>query len=155
MRNRFRMALALIATLPAAEGAMAHAAVVESRMVPGILIEAMYETGEPMSQAQVTVYGPADPARPALTGLTDESGVFGFVPTPGETGSWAVQVRQAGHGSMTHIRIGESSGPSTIQERSPASFNVLQRLIMAAAVIWGFIGTALFFNRRRRSHASS
>jgi len=155
MGNMPRMALALIATLLASEVAMAHAAFVEARTVPGVLIEAAYETGEPMAQAQVTVYGPTDPARPAMTGLTDEYGVFGFVPTPGETGSWAVQVRQAGHGAMAHVRVEGSSDASTIHEPSSSPVTGLQRLIITAAVIWGFIGTALFFTRRRPSNAST
>jgi nickel transport protein len=154
--NAARMALALVALVSSAEVAMAHAALVEARLVPGILVEAVYDTGEPMVGAQVTVYGPTDPTQPRMTGLTDTSGRFGFVPTPADAGSWAVQVRQAGHGGMAYLRIDGHAGPAAGPvETSTSRMSMSQRLVMGFSVVWGFIGTALFFARRRSVHASS
>lgn len=137
----------------AASPVLAHGAMIEGSVVPSIAVRAAYDTGEPMAQGQVSVFAPSDPARPWLTGVSDDEGRFSFVPDPHEEGVWAVQVRQAGHGAIVHVRLGADgaeTGPAAAAGADP-----LQRAIMAGAVVWGFIGTALFFWRGRRGHAHS
>lgn len=139
----------------AASPVLAHGAMIEGSVVPAIAVRAAYDTGEPMARGQVSVFAPSDPARPRLTGVSDDDGRFSFVPDPGEEGVWAVQVRQAGHGAIVHVRVdaaGAEAGPSPA---TTAGADPLQRAIMAGAVVWGFIGTALFFWRGRRGHAHS
>lgn len=136
-------------TTPAA----AHGALVEYRQVPGLVIEARYESGQPMAGAQITVYAPDNPTEPWLTGTGDQDGHFSFVPDPQLSGTWTVQARQAGHGGMAHIELAaadqhrqEATAPRPAA--GPPTTTAGQRWLMAGAVIWGFIGTALFFFRR-------
>lgn len=124
----------------------AHGAKIEYDVIgQEVVITAAYDSGEPMAGAQVTVYAPNAPAVPWLTGTCDDDGRFSFTPDAAISGSWAVQVRQAGHGDIIHIPIGESAG----EAGDSGGFTTLQIVIMSACVIWGFIGTALFFLRRK------
>lgn len=146
--------------------AQAHAAIMKYKIAPAISLEAMYEGGEPMAQAQITVYAPDNPADPWLMGKTDEKGRFTFTPDQTITGEWAVQARQAGHGAMLHIELGgekpagdAANSDSTKAEIAPTQTaqvhttgqTPMQRGIMIASVVWGFIGTGLFFSRKRKS----
>jgi nickel transport protein len=99
-----------------------------------------------MAGGQVTVYAPDDPSQPWLTGVCDDEGRFTFTPDPEIPGTWDVQVRQAGHGDMVHIPIGAEGATA-----ASTSVSTLQIVLMAAATVWGFVGTALFFSRRRSS----
>lgn len=110
----------------------------------GIEIIAVYDGGQPMAGAQVAVFAPNEPAEPVLTGVCDDDGRFFFVPDPEIPGVWEVRVRDAGHGGMLRIDVaaGEiASGEST-------SLTNAQRALMALAVTWGLIGTALYFRRK-------
>ena len=124
----------------------AHGAKIEYDMVGHeITITAAYDSGEPMAGAQVTVYAPDNPSTPWLTGTCDDNGRFSFSADATKPGSWAVQVRQAGHGDIVHIPVGEIADGTG----DSGGFTTLQIVIMSACVIWGFIGTALFFARRK------
>jgi nickel transport protein len=107
-------------------------------------VTALYETGEPMAGAQVTVYAPGDPSTPWLTGACDQNGRFTFTPEPSKPGTWDVQVRQAGHGGIVHIPVGES-----VAETGGGTYTPLQTVLMVACVLWGLVGTALFFAGRK------
>ena len=114
------------------------------KIIQTIEIEASYDSGEPMANAQITVYGPDDPVKPWLQGTADPRGRFIF--TPDAVGSWEVKVRKAGHGEIVRISIGDRG------QKSPLStVNPLQKLAITAAVIWGFVGTALFFSRYNKN----
>lgn len=124
--------------------AYAHGVIVDYMVDTTIKIVARYDTGEPMAGAQVVVYAPDDPAVPWLTGVCDEEGCFTFTPDASKPGIWVVQVRKAGHGGMVHIPVGESVAATT----GVGGFSVLQIVLMSMCVIWGFVGTALYFSRR-------
>lgn len=152
--------------------AHAHGVNITYQETQAIALEARYEGGQPMSGAQVAVFSPADPQTPWLRGTADESGRFIFAPDPAQPGNWEVQVRQAGHGEILVIPIGgdgamgtaESAAPATRApatspsatnssiSRSSSGLTPIQRFIMAASVIWGCVGTALFFSRRPKAH---
>jgi nickel transport protein len=100
-----------------------------------------------MAGAQVAVYAPDDPTTPWLTGVCDDEGVFSFTPDTSKPGTWDVQVRLAGHGGIIHIPVGEGAAASG----GLGGYSWLQIAIMATCVIWGSIGTALYFRRRRRA----
>ncbi len=133
--------------------AFAHAAYIQLSPVRGVEVRAAYDSGEPMAGAQVRVFAPDAPTRVWAQGLTDESGVYRFVPDPAIDGAWAVQVRQAGHGAMGEIRLEPTSvSAAEVALPLPASASgpdPLQKALMAGAIIWGFIGTALYFKRPR------
>ena len=140
------MLVLLLALGLLAATAYAHGARVEYTVQMTVEIHAAYDTGESMASGQVTVYAPDDPSTPWLTGICDEEGRFTFTPDPARPGIWDVQVRQAGHGDMVHIPIGENVALSGGTGSTP-----LQIVLMAACVLWGFVGTALFFLRRGKS----
>lgn len=144
MRWKLVLPLALLLALGLTMTASAHGAKIEYTISMAVEILATYDTDEPMSGGQVTVYAPDAPSTPWLTGACDEEGRFTFTPDTSMPGSWDVQVRQSGHGDMVHIPIGEDMAVS-----GSTGYTPLQIVLMGASVVWGFIGTALFFSRRR------
>jgi nickel transport protein len=139
----FIFALALCLVLPIQ--AYAHGARIEYVVDMAIEIVAMYDNGEPMGGAQVMVYAPDDLTDPWLTGLCDDEGRFTFVPDGTKPGTWDVQVRQAGHGDIVHIPVGEGA----VSTESSGGYSTLQIVLMSVCVIWGIIGTALYLSRRK------
>ncbi|MDY6796644.1 MAG: carboxypeptidase regulatory-like domain-containing protein [Actinomycetota bacterium] len=142
-------AIALIITglllILGAPEAMAHGVAISYTTSEGIEIAACYDNGEPMSEAQVTVYAPGEPSDPWLTGTCDEEGKFFFVPDTELPGTWEVKVRQAGHGDIISIEVEEGA----VESGGSTGFTWLQKAIMSLAVLWGLAGTALYFRRRK------
>ncbi len=126
--------------------AAAHGVQISSAMVNGIEITALYDSGQPMAGGQVNVYAPDDPLEPWLTGTCDEQGKFFFIPDYSKPGLWEVQVRLAGHGDLVRIEI---TGSEEAVVTGATGLSSLQKAVMALTVIWGAVGTALFFSRRR------
>lgn len=155
-------------------------------MEMGVTVEveimAAFDTGDPMSEGQVSVYTPNDPINPWLVGDCDENGHFTFSPDLNQAGVWEIQVRQAGHGEWLKININDilaqegltkifsgyispridtalqgiatenitTTVQSTQSEGDDSSYSTGQILLMSGSVIWGFIGTALFFSRKSK-----
>ena len=126
--------------------ALAHGAKIEYTVDVTIELLAAYDNGEPMAGAQFVVYAPDDPSTPWLTGVCDDEGRFSFIPDTTKPGIWDVQVRQAGHGDIVHIPVGEDAAVSG----STGGYTTLQIVLMALCVVWGSVGTALYFSRRKR-----
>ncbi len=139
--------LVLVLGLVLPTKAFAHGARIEYTVSTTIELVATYDNGDPMAGAQFTVYAPDDPTTPWLTGTCDDEGHFSFTPDPSKPGTWDVQVRQASHGDIVHIPIGKDAAATG----GGGGYNPLQIVLMAACVIWGSIGTALYFSRRRRA----
>ena len=137
-------------------------------------IQATFEDGSPMATAQVRVYAPNRPETPLLNGTTDKQGKFWF--TPNAEGNWEVTVRQAGHGQTTTFVVEAATASSTAEAEKPlsssnrssrdlfqqassptgaAQSDTMQQWLSVAAVVWGFIGTALFFKSRAFKHQQS
>ena len=164
---------------------LAHGVTIEYQPTESIQVQAEYDSGEPMKEAQVMVYSPENLSEPWTQGTTDEQGQYVFVPDPSQPGNWEVTVRQAGHGDIVVIPVGEDDGavadgdasgadgdapgadgdapgadgeavaePTSETQSEPASqtaqLSPVQQGITIGAVIWGFIGTALFFARGKR-----
>nr|WP_242411938.1 DUF4198 domain-containing protein [Cyanobacterium sp. IPPAS B-1200] len=143
----------------------AHGVVVEYEKLKTISVVAQYDTGEPMSNAQVIVHAPNNTDKPYLRGVADENGNFSFTPDENIAGNWTVRVTTAGHGSIINIPMESTSqtmmsGDTSInsngntnssqnsrQNQGQSSPNTAQRLLMAVSGVWGFVGTALFFSR--------
>jgi nickel transport protein len=137
--------LLLFVVLIAAQAASAHGARVDWDIrETGIHLQAAFDDGAPMDSAQVTVYSQSDPAVPYLTSFTDGNGEYIFQPGDVEDG-WDIQVRKAGHGAMIHVPPNPQNG-----QLHTGGFSTLQTIVMAACVVWGFTGTALFFRSRRK-----
>ena len=138
----FLVLVAFSLFLPAT--AFAHGASIEYTVNISVELRATYDSGEPMAGAQVVVYAPDDPSTPWQTGECDQEGRFIFTPDTSKPGTWDVQVRQAGHGDIVHIPVGEAMSIAGSTGLTP-----LQIVFGAAVGVWGFVGTALFFSRRR------
>lgn len=125
--------------------ALAHGVSLTYETRPGVVISARYDSGEPLTGAQVTVFTPDNPAEPWLTGTSDASGRFYFTPDPAVPGLWEVQVRLAGHGGLIRVAVEEGGAAAA----GASGFTTLQKLIMVLAVLWGLAGTAMYFSRRK------
>lgn len=152
------------------ESAIAHGVNIQYQTTQAIAIDAIFDNGKPLTNAQVSVYTPDDPETPWLKGTTDEKGRFTFTPDPTKTGNWAVRVRQAGHGNIINIPIAplavasdrgtkESGATDTgsgrqLGSRGSTGLTPLQTGLAIASGVWGFIGTALFFSRSRSQHSA-
>ncbi|MBE9043505.1 carboxypeptidase regulatory-like domain-containing protein [Pleurocapsales cyanobacterium LEGE 10410] len=149
----FILSLLVLTTVP--KQVLAHGANIEYRETSAINIQAKYDDGTPMANAQVVIYAPSDRTTPWLKGTTDQSGNFTFVPdTNAENiGNWDVKVRQSGHGDITSIPVSKEAENAAITQLSSdgSDYTSAQKAVMAAAGVWGFIGTALFFSRSKSS----
>lgn len=132
---------------------LAHGTEIAYRVTTAIEITAAFDSGEPMANAQVVVYAPNNPAEAWLTGEADEAGRFMFSPDPDIPGTWDVSIRTAGHGEMVHIPL-DNNGVA-LAGVGGGNNNPMQIILMSAAVIWGFIGTALYFSRGSKPDARS
>lgn len=155
MKSKFFFPLLFLAVTSSSEAVFAHGANVEYRRVQAVQIDAAYAGGQPMKKAQVTVYAPDNPTTPWATGTTDEQGNFTFVPDATQPGNWEIKVRQAGHGDIVTIPVeSNAANESTTQTAwlsgSEGEYtSSTQKILLGAAGVWGFFGTALFFARRR------
>lgn len=151
--TRFYFLLTLLSLVTLPLKTLAHGANIDYRQTSAIEIQAKYDDGTPMANAQVVIYAPSDRATPWLKGTTDEAGNFSFIPdvSPQNIGNWDVKVRQAGHGDITSIQVAEDQSlvSQTRLLSAGAGYSPSQKLVMAAAMGWGFIGTALFFTRSK------
>lgn len=150
----------VVAPVPAdAHGAQVEAVVVRNVAVSHrVDVRATYHSGRPMAGAGVSVFAPGDAENPWLTGACDDSGGFSFEPPPEMSGEWVVRVVHQGHGGVVTIAIeaaavgdGSIADPAVIRAEASSSphLSTLQRVLMGASVVWGLLGTALFFSRRR------
>ena len=151
--TRFYFFLTLLSLVTLPIKTLAHGASIDYHQTPAIKIQAKYDDGTPMANAQVVIYAPSDRATPWLKGTTDDAGNFAFVPdtTSQNIGDWDVKVRQAGHGNITSIPVtaAKTASSQTQLLSAGAGYSPSQKLIMAMATGWGFIGTALFFARSK------
>lgn len=130
----------------------AHGVEIEYQSTQALDIQATYDTGEPMKNAQVSVYAPGKDT-PWLTGTTNDQGRFTFAPDTSQPGNWEVKVRLAGHGGILAIPVaanqgGANQGGTAIAQKH-TGYTPLQQGVMTLSVIWGLVGTALFFARRK------
>ncbi|AFZ16916.1 carboxypeptidase-like regulatory domain-containing protein [Allocoleopsis franciscana] len=166
VKFKFFLLLLFLPVISWSAKASAHGTEIQYQKVQAIQIDAAYAGGQPMGNAQVTVYAPNNPSTPWKTGTTDKQGQFTFVPDASQPGNWEVKVRQAGHGNIITIPVGEkttalaagtekaaegSDGLSWFDSEDSVGDTLLEKALLAAAGAWGFFGTALFFARRRRA----
>ena len=116
-----------------------------------VAVKAAYDDGTPMAGASVTIYPGSNPTEPWLVGETDSSGSFVFTPDESVSLTWDLQVRKAGHGDIVRIDL---TGQGTPEGSTALSTG--QIILMSACVVWGLIGTGMYFAavRRRRDARS-
>ncbi|MFK7804115.1 MAG: carboxypeptidase regulatory-like domain-containing protein [Anaerolineae bacterium] len=114
-----------------------------------LTVQGAFESGEPMSNAEVTIFTPTDPQNAWGQGIADEEGRYTFTPDASIEGEWTVSYRSAGHGDIAYIPVGEG-----VTGSGGGLTGNLQRIVMAVAVIWGFVGTALYFQSKQKTTGS-
>lgn len=171
MKRQLILSLMVICLGGWQERAIAHGAKIEYKTARAIEIQATYDSGQPIANAQVVVYAPDDPATPWIDGKTDEKGNFRFIPDTSKSGYWEVKVRQAGHGGIVTIPVDSLDATGNAKSEAGSKFEneetvrsnpilakasrenkMPQKFVAIASVIWGFIGTALFFSRWKDKH---
>ena len=153
--TRFYFFLTLLTLIALPNKVLSHGANIQYGETMAIKIQAKYDDGTPMEKAQVVIYAPSDRATPWLKGMTDEYGNFTFVPDrqPANIGNWDVKVRQSGHGDITSIPVTNTTiatnNKAESSEPNAQGYTSTQKVVMAAAGVWGLVGTALFFSRSK------
>jgi nickel transport protein len=120
----------------------AHGASMKCEKIESYHIKAAYDTGEPMSLAQIIIYAPNNMEEPYKVGQCDENGEYNFNIDNEIKGVWTIQARLAGHGASMNIVVDEDA---TIKQ---SKTNIMQKIIMSVCVLWGFFGTYMYFSRR-------
>jgi len=162
IRWYYLLPLLLLPALALAAPVTAHGSNISYTTGPAVALVAQFDNGEPMAGAQVTIYAPDDPVNPWMTGTCDAEGRFTFMPDPDRPGNWEVQVRQSGHGDIVVIPVGAGMATAAgmgegVARYAPVmqpvggvgGYTPLQLLVMGASVVWGCVGTALFFINRK------
>jgi len=112
-----------------------------------VMIKAWFSGGKPFYPATFDLYSPDNYEKVYLSGETDNKGIFSF--KPDKPGKWIVMLRdKTGHGTRINLDVNENL--SLDKDNPIGSINLYQKLIMVVCVIWGFIGTALFFIGRKK-----
>jgi nickel transport protein len=129
--------------LPSAE---AHGLRIEYKARIVYDVQAVFDNGEPLKNGQVTVYAPDRPDTPWSRGMTDEQGRYPFVPDLSKEGEWTIRIRAAGHGAIVTIPVQAQGGSAS----GTTGYNSAQIALMIASVLWGAVGTMLYFKRRAK-----
>lgn len=107
-------------------------------------VQAEYDNGEPIANADVSVFKPGNDETPWLNGMTDDKGRFFFVPD--SEGSWTVRVQDAqGHSALNSFDVGPR--PARLGKEDPARQKTLM-LILGLAIIFGVFGIFSLLRRR-------
>ena len=97
-----------------------------------VTVQFATQDGKPMANAEVRVFAPGEPNRPAQTGRTDSNGKFEF--GADKDGFWSAEARNGDEVARVMVRVGEQQQPQ--QEEQPLSpywiFGVLLLLLILA-----------------------
>jgi len=147
--NLLLISLIILPILTRATKVYAHGSKINYRETKAIEIQATYDDGTPMANAQIVIYAPNNRNIPWMKAQTDAEGKFTFIPDYETEGNWDVKVRQSGHGDIISIPVSDRENLQTQIITSNFEYNPMQKLVMTLASVWGFVGTALFFSRRK------
>ncbi len=121
----------------------------------GVGVEALYDSGEPISDADVEIYSPGDSENIFQAGSTDRNGRFLFFPD--SDGEWKIIVNDGmGHGGSQTLVV-KDSGKSLKKNGDPPGRII--KLLSGLSVIFGITGILFFIfarkemNRRRNAHS--
>jgi len=115
--------------------------------VDGYNIHAMFEDGTPIKNGKVLIFKPGE-VKPYKKIKTDENGFFNFIVKGKQKGLWIMQILDdTGHGLRINLPI-DSNGFLSGSKKIEMGTSYIQKILMALAIVWGFVGTALYFKRR-------
>ena len=114
-------------------------------------VEAKYDSGDPISHADVTIYSPGNEEEPSQTGVTDRNGRFLFYPDM--DGVWKVVVNDwTGHGGTKLITIKDSAIVQGPEVEMPIGRKT--KILAGISVIFGLTGILFFVLARRERKRS-
>ena len=87
--------------------------------------------GKPIADAEVRVFAPGQPGRPALTGRTDSTGKFEF--SADIDGLWSAEAQAAGEIARVTVRVG---GKAESEPLSP--FWLISGLLLLLVLAFGY-----------------
>lgn len=98
-----------------------------------VTVQLATKDGKPMADAEVRVFAPGEPNRPALTGRTDSQGKFEF--GADQDGFWAAEARSGDEVARVMIRVG---GQQQQPEQPLSPYWILGGLLMLLILAFGF-----------------
>ena len=107
-------------------------------------MQALFDTGEPMSAAQIVVYAADNPRQAWHSGVADEEGNYSFTVDKAIQGQWAISVRTAGHGEILYFDV-SPDGVIDVTQRSGRT--PLQTGLLAGGVLAVLGSIAWYFSR--------
>jgi Domain of unknown function (DUF4198) len=113
IRRQAAVAALLLALIAAA---IAPAAAFDLFARHQVTVQFATQDGKPLANAEVRVFAPGEPNRPALTGRTDSEGKFEF--GADRDGFWSAEARSGDEISRVMIRVG-SNEPQREEPLSP------------------------------------
>ena len=102
--------------------------------------------GKPMANAEVRVFAPGEPNRPALTGKTDSEGKFQFAAD--RDGWWRAEARAGDEIARATVRVGGNDQSDQIDQKEPLSPYLLVGALAVLLVM--AVGVRLLRARNRR-----
>ena len=116
----------------------------------GIVVSAMYDTGEAMDYAKVTILAP-DANLKFQSGRTDRNGRFCFFPDV--SGDWKVVVDdEMGHRLEVHITVDEAmafrANPENTNAR-PGFLTQCEKAVMGVSIIFGISGILFWWKGKK------
>ena len=133
---------------------LAHGTNITLTVVDGDQLElhALFETGEPMSEAQVVVYAADNPRQAWHTGVADTEGFYTFDVDTSIPGDWAISIRTAGHGELLHFTVSEAG---VINAEQPSGRPWWQTALAAFVVLLALGGIARYYARPKAQVAQA
>ncbi|HEX6442394.1 MAG TPA: DUF4198 domain-containing protein [Stellaceae bacterium] len=110
-----------------------------------VTVQLATKDGKPMADAEVRVFAPGEPNRPALTGRTDSQGKFEF--GADKDGFWAAEARSGDEVARVMIRVG---GQQQEKEQPLSPYWILGCLLLLLILAFGFRIARARARRQRR-----
>jgi len=105
----------------------------------GVGVKVMYDSKNPISGANVTVYSPLDQKNSFYSGITDKNGCFMFLPN--SDGKWKVViVDKTGHGGIKCIDVENSKLNKVMVENE----SVGSKILSGVGILFGISGLLFF-----------
>jgi nickel transport protein len=116
----------------------------------GIVVSAMYDTGEPMDYARVTVSAPGANLK-FQSGRTDRNGKFCFCPDV--SGDWKVVVDdEMGHRLEVNVPVDKAMALRANHENGnsgPSFLTRCEKAVMGVSIIFGISGILFWWKGRK------
>ena len=110
MKRHLAAFLVALAVVGAGQKASAHMIETDYNLLEQALeFTSTFSTGEPVPEAQVTIYAPGNSDEPWGELETDENGQFSFVPDESIPGDWEVRIeKDLGHGDIWTVPVNQT-----------------------------------------------